>query len=317
MFSKLILWVKLTGVIFTYMLTRLKSALTARIHRLTYRTVPDGSSDDQVRNIVIVGASFAGYYAALSLAKLVPTGYRIVVIEKHSHFQFTWVFPRFSAVKGHEHKALIPYGPLLAGVAPVGSYQWVRGRVEKIKIGEEQTENHQKEKKEKNSVVVHQEEENGQMKMTRIAFDYLVMATGATADAGLPSRLGVDDKKDSIQAFRDLQDRIVSASDIVVLGGGPAGVELAADVKEQYPEKNVTLVHSRDALLNQFGPKMQEIAMKELQQLGVRIILGERLQQQQQSPHEREGYVVLKSGKQIACDCFVSIIPQMPSNVYI
>ncbi|KAL1969615.1 hypothetical protein VTN77DRAFT_8168 [Rasamsonia byssochlamydoides] len=290
MLPKLTLCIKLAGVICNFLLTRLRLAIAARLHRLTYRAVPADSPD--LRNIVVIGASFAGYVAARTLATSLPTGYRVVVVEKNSHFQFTWVFPRFSVVRGHEHKAFIPYGPFLAAAAPPGSYQWVRGRVERIEKAQEGR---------RGFVLVHEEGNDER----RIAYDYLVIATGSSTDAGLPSRSGVDDKKDGICAFRNLQDRIENAANIVVIGGGPAGVELAADAKDQYPEKNVMLVHSRDTLLNRFGPKMQEIAMKELERLGVKIVLGERLQLQ--SADERDGYVVLKSGKKVACDCLVSI----------
>jgi NADH dehydrogenase FAD-containing subunit len=49
-----------------------------------------------------------------------PSGYRVVVIEKHDHFQFTWALPRFSVVSGHERKAFIPYHGYLKS-SPTGS----------------------------------------------------------------------------------------------------------------------------------------------------------------------------------------------------
>ena len=67
---------------------------------------------ERTRNIVIVGASYAGYHAARVLALSLPpqSDFRVVVVEPNSHFQFTWVLPRFSVVPGHDHKAFIPYG---------------------------------------------------------------------------------------------------------------------------------------------------------------------------------------------------------------
>lgn len=37
----------------------------------------------------------------------------------------------------------------------------------------------------------------------------------------------------------------MKAKNIAVIGGGAVGVELATDIKSYYPEKSVTLVHSR------------------------------------------------------------------------
>lgn len=285
------LFIKLIRLVFSSLLARVRFALFARLHRLAYHTIPDA---DAVRNIVVVGASFAGYTAARILAASVPSGYRVVVVEKNSHFQFTWVFPRFSVVKGHDHKAFIPYGPFVADVAPEGAYQWVRGRVEEIMKDDERGGR---------GFVVVNDDTNTKTKRT-IPFDYLVIATGSSADR-LPSRTGVDDKNDGIRVFRDMQDRIANATDIVVLGGGPAGVELAADAKDRYPDKTVTLVHSRDKLLNRFGPKIQAAAAKELERLGVQVVLGERVQ----SDDSESGYVMLKSGKKIPCDCLVVHLP--------
>lgn len=136
----------------------------------------------------------------------------------------------------------------------------------------------------------------------RIKYEYLVVATGSVA--GLPSRVGREDKADGIQLFREMQDRIQAAKDVVVLGGGPAGVEIAADAKALYPEKNVTLLHSQKRLMNaSFGPKMHEVAVKELEKLGVNLVLGERAQ----IPDDTEtvGEIILNSGKRIPYDCLV------------
>jgi thioredoxin reductase len=334
--NNLLLYAKLAGVICTFIVKRLRLALTARLHRLTYRTssIPDknsgsGSSskpDDPVRNIVIIGASFAGYVAAYTLlATCLPRGYRVVIIEKNSHFQFTWVFPRFSVLKGcgYESRALIPYGPFLASVAPEGlAWEWLRGRAVQIGVEKEEEEQdgreeelEKKTRRRRGFVVVNDDHEqeapdrDGENHVenkstTTIPYDYLILATGSLSPTGLPSRLGVESKTASIRAFRNLQDRIESAPNVVVLGGGPAGVELAADTKNYYPEKNVTLVHSRDRLLNRFGPKMQKLAMEELERLGVRVVLRGRVQEQV----DNEGYIVLaESGEKIACDFLVSI----------
>lgn len=273
MISQIFLIAKTICVAFSISISRLNLVLSTLRHRLTYHAVPDA------QNIVIIGASFAGYQAARDLANAVPTGYRVVIIEKNSHFQFTWVFPRLCVVGGHEHKALIPYGPYLTG-APKGSYEWVQDRVNKIET----------------------EEKGGSIRLAsgeKIKYAYLILATGA--EAGAPSRLGKESKRDAIKVFKNEQERLKAAKDVVVIGGGAAGVEIAGDAKAAYPEKNVTLVHSRAVLLNTFGPKLQKLAATELEKLGVNLVFEERLQE----VNDATGDVVLKSGKKITCDCLV------------
>ena len=88
---------------------------------------------------------------------------------------------------------------------------------------------------------------------------------------------------------------------MVVVGGGPAGVELAMGVKSVNPHKNVTLVHSQKTLLNNFGTKFHDVALEALEGLGVRVILGEQIQ----THGEDDGSVVLVTGAAIPCDLLV------------
>lgn len=50
------------------------------------------------------------------------------------------------------------------------------------------------------------------------------------------------------------------------------GVELGSDIKDFYLEKGVTLFHSRNILLNNFGKRMQDYALTALRnELNVRV----------------------------------------------
>ena len=74
------------------------------------------------------------------------------------------------------------------------------------------------------------------------------------------------------------QERVEQADHIAVVGGGPVGVQVASDIKSYFPQKVVTLIHSRTQLLPNFGPRLHEHVMKTLKQLDVNLILGERPQ---------------------------------------
>ncbi|PYI17423.1 putative mercuric reductase [Aspergillus violaceofuscus CBS 115571] len=289
MLHTLLLILKTLHLTLTQLTTHITLALAPRLHRLTYRAVRDP------KNIVVVGASFAGYHAARALASTLPTGYRVVVIERNSHFQLTWVLPRFCVVAGHERKAFIPYGGYLAPVAE-GAYTRVTGAVGRIVLGAAAGGG---------TVEL---EESGE----EIAFEYLVVATGAVA-AGLPSRVGVRTKEEGMEMLRGEQERIRAARDVVVLGGGAAGVEMAGDVKECYPGTNVTLVHSRERLLNRgYGEGLSRRALDGLQALGVKVLLGERVVMDDQL--ERTEEVKLESGQVVKCDCLVKCAGQRPNS---
>lgn len=271
MLKTLILISKLSRLILHKLAENFYQYLHARLHRLTYKSV------DSPKNVVVIGASFTGYHVAKLLANSLPTSYRVVVVEKSSHFQFTWVFPRFGVVGGDEHKAFIPYGGYLSG-APDGSYMWLQDAV--VEVDER--------------VVT-----LGGGK--KIEYEYLVVATGCQADA--PSRTNKEEKADGIDVLRGLQAKIKEANHLIVVGGGPAGVELATDAKGQYPEKTVTLIHSRKTLLHNFGDNLHAAAMKALNELGVRVILGERLV----LGSEESGSIALSSGESVSYDLLVCI----------
>jgi thioredoxin reductase len=258
----------------------LRRALSAKVAALTARAPNPPADPSDIKNVVVVGAAFAGYFAARILAASLPRDgrYRLVVIEPNSHFNFTWVLPRFCVVEGHEHKAFIPYQPSFFSQCPKGMVRWVRDRVTSVK---------------KESVVLRSGEE--------IPYEFLIIATGSTVADGLPSRVGVEDRAEGIELLKGMQGRVKAAARIVVAGGGAAGVELATDAKNQYPDKSVTLVHSRQAVMHRFGPGLQNSAMDALQRLGVDVILGERV-----DAESADGkFITLSSGRKIECDCFV------------
>lgn len=79
-----------------------------------------------------------------------------------------------------------------------------------------------------------------------------------------------DEKAKSIDYFKAYQVSVEKAASIVIVGGGAVGVQMATDLKEVYPEKSVTLVHSRDRLMQLYHPKMDELIRNRLSELGVK-----------------------------------------------
>ena len=98
-------------------------------------------------------------------------------------------------------------------------------------------------------------------------FDYVVITTGTRLPA--PGTMEHDEKALSVKYFQTFQQGIQKAASIAIVGGGAVGVQMATDLKELYPEKNVTLVHSRDRLMPLYHPKMDEILRERMNELGV------------------------------------------------
>jgi NADH dehydrogenase FAD-containing subunit len=287
--KKVALFTRLIAYGFRIYFGVLRRALSGKFAALTAPKAIPPADPSEVKNVVVVGAAFAGYIASHILASSLPRDgrYRLIVIEPNSHFNFTWVLPRFSVISGHEHKAFIPYSPSFFSKSPKGMVQWVRDRVTSVRS---------------HSVVLRSGDE--------IPYEFLIIATGSTVPHGLPSRIGAENREDGIEILKAMQARIKAATRIVVAGGGAAGVELATDAKNQYPDKSVTLVHSRQAVMHRFGPGLQKGALDGLQKLGVDVILGERV-----DPQSVDGkFITLASGREIECDCFINCTGQKPAS---
>ena len=84
-------------------------------------------------------------------------------------------------------------------------------------------------------------------------------------------------KTEGIRFLQAQQDVISRASSILIVGGGALGIQYATDIADLYPEKRITLIHSRERLLPYFEEKLHDIALARLQELGVDVILGDRV----------------------------------------
>ncbi|MFF2523414.1 NAD(P)/FAD-dependent oxidoreductase [Streptomyces liangshanensis] len=80
-----------------------------------------------------------------------------------------------------------------------------------------------------------------------LAYDVLVIATGA--DYQEPARFTGTTVEEAARAFRSHQQRAVRARSALVIGGGPSGVELSAELRRANPAATVTLAHSGPHLL--------------------------------------------------------------------
>lgn len=73
---------------------------------------------------------YVGVSAAQQLAAAFHGAFRVLLIEKNSHFQHLFAFPRFAAATGVDtHMAFIPYVPGTFSASPPGSGSVVQARV--------------------------------------------------------------------------------------------------------------------------------------------------------------------------------------------
>ena len=157
----------------------------------------------------------------------------------------------------------------------------------------------------------------------KVHFDYLVLATGTTTNFfGMDNveshSLGMKDIRDSLNIrhmmLQNLEQAAITCDDeernaltnFVIVGGGPAGVEMAGALAEfckyilpkDYPEypssiMNIYLIEAIDELLSTMSEKASTKTLKYLKDLDVKVLFNE-------SVSDYDGSIVTtKSGKTI------------------
>ncbi|KAG7441944.1 FAD/NAD(P)-binding domain-containing protein [Guyanagaster necrorhizus] len=96
--------------------------------------VPAEESTSPKPNVVVIGGSYVGGAVVDSLASSLYRTHNIVLIEKNSHFQHLFAFPRVSVVPGFENRAFIPFTNAFHG-SPPGSTSVVHAIVEEVLPG--------------------------------------------------------------------------------------------------------------------------------------------------------------------------------------
>jgi NADH dehydrogenase FAD-containing subunit len=107
-----------------------------------------------------------------------------------------------------------------------------------------------------------------------VPFDAAIIATGS--EAALPAQFTGTTVGSAAASLQEHQRRIRDAGSVVVVGGGPVGVELAGEIRAIHPDKPVTLVQSADTLLSGNTPRLGGRAHDLLTRKGVTVRLGHR-----------------------------------------
>ncbi|KAK7342052.1 hypothetical protein VNO80_24994 [Phaseolus coccineus] len=142
----------------------------------------------------------------------------------------------------------------------------------------------------------------------RIGYDYLVIATGH-ADPVPKSR------SERLNQFQEENRKIRSARSILIIGGGPTGVELAGEIAVDFPNKKVTLVHKGSRLLEFIGEKAGNKTLKWLKSKNVVVKLDQRVNLNGFT----DGQKIYRTsiGETIEADCHFSCIGKPLSTAWL
>ncbi|KAF8938210.1 hypothetical protein EDD21DRAFT_445099 [Dissophora ornata] len=198
--------------------------------------------------VVIVGGSFAGITAIKTLLSS-DKNIQITLIERRDARHHS--LGAFRALVNEEYgeKAWIPYTKLF----PKNSkHSIVQGKLVEVH----------------NDHIVLASGES-------VSFDYLALCTGSSNPS--PAKFNVDSSQEAKAITNQARADLKKSSNIVVVGGGACGVELAGEIKSAFPEKNVTILHSTSTLVDYKGyaDNFKSHALTHLKDLGVQVVLNE------------------------------------------
>ncbi|ERN16107.1 hypothetical protein AMTRI_Chr11g95260 [Amborella trichopoda] len=127
-----------------------------------------------------------------------------------------------------------------------------------------------------------------------ILYDYLVIATGHPYSIPL-TRL------ERLQQFQAEYQKLQSADSVLILGGGPTGVELAGEIVVDFPGKQVTIVHRGSRLLDFIGQKASTKVLDWLKAKHVNVLLNQEVKLDELS--EGQKTYETSNGTKVSADC--------------
>jgi NADH:ubiquinone reductase (H+-translocating) len=230
------------------------------------------------KRVVIAGCGFAG----LTLAKkLKNKGYQVVILDKHNYHQFPPLFYQVASAGLEESSILFPLRKIFQHYK---DFHLRKVEVESVDPA-------------KNTLTTSSGE---------IGYDFLVLAHGATNayfgsvqmqkySRGMKTIAEVLDLRNSL--LMNFENALTAQNDeeremlmsIVIIGGGPSGVEIAGALaemnkyvlKKDYPEfkeirAKIYLVEAVDRVLSAMTKKSSEKARGFLEKMGVQVLTNTR-----------------------------------------
>jgi len=267
------------------------------------------------KRILVVGAGFAGLYAAMGMRALARAGHRITVVNPQNFMQYQPFLPEVASGTIDPRAVAVPLRTTLRHC------EIVIGEVERLDHGAR-----------KATIRL----ADGTERVTE--YDILVLTPGSTSRVlpipGLAEH-GIGFK--TVQEAIYLRNRVLSRLDVaaetedderrraaltfVFVGGGYAGVEalgeledLAHDAIALYPslrpeEMRWILVDAAPKILPELGPELAAYAVERLAERGIEVLVETRLE-------SYEGRIVrLSGGRTFAADTLVWTAGVRPSSI--
>jgi NADH dehydrogenase FAD-containing subunit len=210
----------------------------------------------QDARVVIYGGGVGG----AQLAKKLSGQAKVTLVDPLDYFEVPMAAPRNLVQPDFAERAIMPFADVLPGV------EHVRGKLVELRAD--------------GGLV---EMPDGQQ--TLVSGDITVLATGSRFASELVRAVqGSGSERKSFYAR--FHARLSAAKRVLIVGGGPIGVEIAGEISETWPDKAITLIEAGPRLLAGTSGKAAAHAASVLAARGVTLITGDRLEGHGHPPGE-------------------------------
>jgi len=196
------------------------------------------------QHVVIIGAGYGGVQVAVDLKK---GGVPFTIVDPKEFFHHSVGALRAAVNPDFTKQIAIPLKEAFGDSFVQGEVRGLNIETKKVSVGDG---------------------------LADLEYTHLVLAVGC---AGSPPNKTEEVTVDGLQKeMEKVADNIGKAAKIVIVGGGPVGVEMAGEIRDKYKDKNITLVHSRDQFMD-FGDKFSNNVVSTLETAGVKVVLGRKV----------------------------------------
>jgi NADH dehydrogenase FAD-containing subunit len=138
----------------------------------------------------------------------------------------------------------------------------------------------------------------------RVEADHLVLATGSGYPFPAKPRHSATTVDQALDDLHESHKELAGADRVLILGSGPVGLELAGEIKEVWPDKQVTILGKAESLLPGFLPDVRAELHRQLDELGISVVLGTTLTAPPPTEAGRAGHftATTDTGDEISAD---------------
>jgi NADH dehydrogenase FAD-containing subunit len=241
------------------------------------------------RGVVIYGGGVAGAV----LAKQLSRDTRVTLVDPLDYFEVPMAAPRALVDPTMAEQSIIPLSRALPCV------DLVQARLVELRAD--------------GGVL-----EDAQGVRTLISGKVSVLATGSQfANALMRSSGGAADVRKAL--YQGIQARLGQTRKVLIVGGGPIGVEVAGEISESFADIQITLIDAGPRLLRGTSQAVADFALAVLERRGVTVLLNDTLTEAPQPAADvfaPPGRARTSAGRELDYDLLLWCIGGRPNTAY-